>query len=155
MKWSANAPANIALIKYMGKLDNSKNVPLNASLSYTLNHCQTFVELEINSKGEDYWQPLEIQNNYPFQLSEKAQLRFLNHLKLLKKHFNCDTHFLVKSANNFPADCGLASSASSYAALTKAASVAMAEIKQREPLTTTEMAYLSRLGSGSSCRSFC
>lgn len=154
MKWSANAPANIALIKYMGKLDGNKNLPLNASLSYTLDHCRSFVEIEINKNGVDVWQPLEIKNGHPMQLSEAGKSRFLQHLKLLKNHFNCNSYFLIKSANNFPADCGLASSASSYAALTKAACLAMSEIMQIPALSTDEMAHLSQLGSGSSCRSF-
>ncbi len=154
MKWSASAPANIALIKYMGKLDGNKNLPLNASLSYTLDHCRTFVEVEISAGDSDIWQPLNIKNSYPMQLSETGKLRFLKHLKLLKDHFVCNINFLIKSANNFPADCGLASSASSYAALTKAACLAIAEIKQLPALSTVEMAGLSQLGSGSSCRSF-
>lgn len=154
MKWSASAPANIALIKYMGKLDGSKNLPLNASLSYTLDHCRTFVEIEISETGSDSWQPLEIPKSSPMQLSERGKSRFLEHLHFIKNHFNFSGAFIIKSANNFPADCGLASSASSYAALTLAACTAIASIKQLQPLSTVEMARLSQAGSGSSCRSF-
>ena len=39
----ASAPANIALIKYMGKTDVLSNRPTNSSLSWTLGHLQTFV----------------------------------------------------------------------------------------------------------------
>lgn len=156
MKWSASAPANIALIKYMGKVDGNKNLPLNASLSYTLDHCRTFVEIEVSKADSDpdSWQPLEIPNSYPMQLSEKGKSRFLQHLHFIKNHFNFLDSFIIKSANNFPADCGLASSASSYAALTIAACTAITSIKQLKPLSTVEMARLSQAGSGSSCRSF-
>ena len=44
-KWVASAPSNIALIKYMGKTDEQDNRPTNRSLSYTLNHLRTTVEL--------------------------------------------------------------------------------------------------------------
>lgn len=50
MYWLAHAPANIALIKYMGKKDNA-NTPDNPSLSYTLNELKSTVRLEkISSK---------------------------------------------------------------------------------------------------------
>lgn len=154
MTWSASAPANIALIKYMGKSDSSKNLPFNASLSYSLEHCRTFVELELTDALNDNWQVLEIPNAYPMQLSEQGKSRFLQHLQFLKQKFHCSKTFIVKSVNNFPADCGLASSASSYAALTKVACLALAEITQCETLSNLEMAQLSQQGSGSSCRSF-
>lgn len=152
--WSASAPANIALIKYMGKLDTSKNLPLNASLSYTLDHCRTFVDVEINHDKIDHWLPLEMANAPAMQLSEQGTSRFLQHLHFLKNHFDCQENFTIKSANNFPADCGLASSASSYAALTKAVCFAIADLKQSPALSISDMAHLSQLGSGSSCRSF-
>ncbi len=49
MQWFAQAPANIALIKYMGKKDNEKNIPDNPSLSYTLNNLLSSVVLESHS----------------------------------------------------------------------------------------------------------
>ena len=57
MSWMADMPSNIALIKYMGKTDSSVNLPTNPSISYTLNHLLTRVELtEIDS--QDHWLPL-------------------------------------------------------------------------------------------------
>lgn len=154
MTWSVSAPANIALIKYMGKLDGSKNSPLNASLSYTLDHCRTFVDIEISHDDIDHWLPLEMPNVSRMKLSEQGKSRFLQHLQFLKKQFDCQQHFTIKSVNNFPADCGLASSASSYAALTQAVCLAISDLKQLPKLSIAEMAHLSQLGSGSSCRSF-
>ena len=152
MKWSAEAPSNIALIKYMGKTDVSSNVPSNASLSYTLGGLRTRVELE--SSAQDQWQEL---SEWPVKLSEKSKERFLKHFQLLKKTFEVEGSFTVRSGNNFPSDCGLASSASSFAALTLA-TFEMAKDQSRnkamiESLSLEDLSALSRQGSGSSCRS--
>lgn len=152
MKWTAHAPANIALIKYMGKKDFSKNIPTNPSFSYTLNHLQSFVELETSFEESDCWQPLAGHDD--LQLSTKEQDRFLSHLNFLKQHFNYQGNFYIRSANNFPASCGLASSASSFAALTQCATEAICALQDRALPSIQEINALSRQGSGSSCRSF-
>ncbi|MCH9756270.1 MAG: diphosphomevalonate decarboxylase [Gammaproteobacteria bacterium] len=155
MKWSIEAPANIALIKYMGKAPGNTNIPLNASLSYTLPDLVTRVEIEKNNVQEDHWEPLHQQETFiPHVFSEKAQTRFLNHLKFIKKQFECTEYFTVRSANNFPHGTGLASSASSFAALTKAAVAACAACTNTSLPNLETQAQLSRIGSGSSCRSF-
>lgn len=61
---------------------------------------------------------------------------------------------MFESNNNFPQGSGLASSASSFAALTKCAVHALCELTQTPLLPTEEQAGFSREGSGSSCRSF-
>lgn len=157
MTWSAEAPSNIALIKYMGKTNSAVNEPSNASLSWTIDSLRTRVELEQKAQAavEDEWQPLLDFSTSSLVLSDKGQRRFLDHLGNIKREvFAYSGHFLVRSANNFPADCGLASSASSFAALTRAAVAALSDLTEREPLSQKEMANLSRRGSGSSCRSF-
>jgi diphosphomevalonate decarboxylase len=74
------------------------------------------------------------------------------------KNLNNSSHsgtkyFSVRSANEFPGDCGLASSASSFAALTLAFhNFARSEWGLNKSIS--ELAQLSRQGSGSSCRSF-
>lgn len=147
MKWQAQAPANIALIKYMGKTEYATNQPANASFSYTLNHLTTRVELELGETS-DRWEPLTPKT----RLSPAQQARFLNHLNRIKTHFGFNGHFIVRSANNFPAGCGLASSASSFAALTKASVIALAALTQQS-IDFAILTTLSRQGSGSSCRS--
>ncbi len=150
-KWSAESPSNIALIKYMGKSDVENNRPSNSSLSWTLNHLLSMVTLEESQKSEDSWQPLESQ--YPLLMSETGRLKFLKHFERMKKHFEIKGFFKISSANNFPADCGIASSASSFAALTQVCSTAFSELSGKS-ISLQEQAYLSSLGSGSSCRSF-
>jgi len=154
MKWTAQAPSNIALIKYMGKLDHKRNIPSNSSLSYTLNNLRSTVELTLIDTKTDQWKPLEQDNLPALQLNHAGQERFLQHLVFLKQYFQYSGHFIVRSANNFPQGTGLASSASSFAALTTCAVQALAELTDAEPISTEQIAILSRHGSGSSCRSF-
>lgn len=154
MRWFAQEPTNIALIKYMGKEDEDQNLPANASLSYTLNDLYTFVELEKHGGDEDYWEPLEMPGGHPEQISDEAQARFLKHLHFIKDYFKSDQGFTVRSCNNFPFSVGLASSASSFAALTMCAVRALTELTNHDDIGTDAIAELSRHGSGSSCRSF-
>lgn len=157
--WSAEAPSNIALIKYMGKVEGAGNRPTNSSLSYTLPHLRTIVELEIGSEeGEiDRWEPLAEHEGRPLsrlELSVRGRERFLAHLQVLKSRYGYRGGFTVRSANDFPSDCGLASSASSFAALTRAAVRALTDLTGKPLPDVAEMADWSRQGSGSSCRSF-
>ncbi len=154
MRWCASAPANIALIKYMGKEDARTNSPINTSLSYTLPSLITKVALEKSTDPVDRWEPLHIEKFKAPALSTAATARFLKHLTFLKQQFNYQGTFIVRSANNFPQGTGLASSASSFSALTQCAAIALAELTQSTlPSTNTQSAW-SRQGSGSSCRSF-
>lgn len=153
-QWLAHAPANIALIKYMGKDDQATNVPANPSLSFTLNQLKSSVSLEVHPGKHDFWEPLEIPGIDRFDLSKEAQQRFLNHLSFLKQHFSYTGAFTVRSNNNFPLSTGLASSASSFAALTQCAVEALCDLTQQPMPSVTTIATLSRHGSGSSCRSF-
>lgn len=152
-RYTAQAPSNIALIKYMGKLDFEKNIPTNSSLSFSLPHFVTEVTLEVIDEPADRWSPLIKQNFIKPELSEKGQQRFLKHFSTLKEHYGVDRNFHMQSASNFSSDCGLASSASSFAALTKCADTAFRKLGY-EPEDDTPLNVWSRQGSGSSCRSF-
>jgi len=152
--WRAFAPSNIALIKYAGKKDKT-NIPINASLSYTLHHLKSVVEIEPlpHKNTEDLWEP--VITPFPLELSSLSIKRFLHFFQFLKEHFNVTGNFRIRSGNYFPGACGVASSASSFCALTKA-SYQMAQdlssLKMKYSLS--ELSALSRCGSGSSCRSF-
>lgn len=154
MQWFAQAPSNIALIKYMGKQDVPGNLPINASLSYTLDHLLSSVELQPIAGKKDYWEPLVNPGTNPLFLSTAAQDRYLVHLERVKLFFNYTGAFVVRSSNNFPHSAGLASSASSFAALTKCAMLALTELTDQPIPSIETQAQLSRQGSGSSCRSF-
>ncbi|MGZ3686179.1 MAG: diphosphomevalonate/mevalonate 3,5-bisphosphate decarboxylase family protein [Bdellovibrionota bacterium] len=149
--WKASAPSNIALIKYMGKESAGHNQATNPSLSMTLSEFRTSVELEkVADSGPDTWAPLA--NSAP--LREESTRRFVDFFTRIKTEKEISGAFRIRSGNNFPSDAGLASSASSFAALTMAASQAFAELSGRPLPSPEEQARLSRTGSGSSCRSF-
>lgn len=151
---TVSAPSNIALIKYMGKIEGSGNKPTNASLSYTLENLRTFVRLTPIESLQDQWRPFVREDLQPIDLSEKGQQRFLKHFQNLKAKWGVEQCFLIESANNFASDCGLASSASSFAALTLAAAEAFQKIRPQEWGADKQLlSELSRQGSGSSCRS--
>jgi diphosphomevalonate decarboxylase len=147
MQWVAEAPANIALIKYMGKIDTAFNSPANPSLSYTLGALTTTVTLTQIAGDTDLFDGADF-------LSTAAQQRFLMHLARVKEALHYVGAFCVQSHNNFPHSTGLASSASSFAALTLAAVKAISELQKCALPTLLEQARLSKRGSGSSCRSF-
>lgn len=150
MSWEASAPSNIALIKYMGKTTDGQNSGTNPSLSLTLPHLRSLVVIERNDRGHDDWEPLD----ETLKLSEFGQQKFLKHFSFLKEKFQIQNQFFtIKSKNDFPSDCGIASSASSFAALTRCAVRAFSEITQTD-VSTLVQAQWSRRGSGSSCRSF-
>lgn len=154
-KWRSEAPSNIALIKYMGKKDHETNLPANSSLSYTLTKLKTIVSLELTQEPQDVWRPL-IDKITPasIDLSKDAQARYIKHLNFLKDLYKIKSSFIIRSNNNFPQSCGIASSASSFAALTKCALTALSDLTNSVRPSINEQANLSRYGSGSSCRSF-
>lgn len=160
-RWQGSAPSNIAMIKYMGKKGTAAdpNQPLNPSISWTIDYLRTFVEIELRSDlKEDRWEPHPQVTEFP--IKPGPQTKFMDHFSRLKKLFEIDHQFfVVRSGNNFPADCGIASSASSFAALTRCAFVTFQDVRKdqgRAPLENMDslaMAQWSRQGSGSSCRS--
>jgi diphosphomevalonate decarboxylase len=154
MKVQVSAPSNIALIKYMGKTDAGKNRPLNASLSWTLEGLRSDVEVEWHENlVSDRWEPFE--SGSALRLSEKGIAKFLNHVDRVRKELGRKEHFIIRSRNSFPSDAGIASSASSFAALTMGVVEAFSRLDPERPKVSLErQSELSRQGSGSSCRSF-
>lgn len=144
--WQASAPSNLALIKYMGKTDARYNLPANPSLSLTLPNLTTTVTLNL-IEGEDEWA------SETTSISTTGRERFLNHLQHLKSVFGIRGAFRISSENNFPSDCGLASSASSFAALTLAVDRAAQDLLGRGPSNVEQLSALARQGSGSASRS--
>lgn len=156
LKITAEAPSNIALIKYMGKTQDQVNMATNPSISYTLPHLKTKVTLEVTEAINALWQPDETMN-YHMSLSEVGKNKFLAHWDRCHQRMapGFSKGVIITSGNNFPSDCGLASSASSFAALTLACHKLFLEMGLlKKKWTTLELAQLSREGSGSSCRSF-
>lgn len=171
------APSNIALIKYMGKTDASRNLPENPSLSLTLNRLATYLEIDVIEDGagkftlDEKAPELPAQTrSFPVGFNAKAVAKFENHFRRVGSRMSelaaartDRPSVVVRSINTFPAGSGIASSASSFAALTLGAFLAnVQDISGAVELLKTEksaslrrkLARISREGSGSSCRSF-
>lgn len=157
LKVTASAPSNIALIKYMGKTDHQINAASNPSISYTLPHLTTKVSIEVTQTVHALWRAEETSPLSSMDLSESGKNKFLAHWDRCHQRMapSFQQGVTITSGNNFPSDCGLASSASSFAALTLAAHELFLTMGLLvKPWTRSELAQLSREGSGSSCRSF-
>ena len=150
-RWQA--PSNIALIKYWGK--TAPQLPKNASLSFTLSNAVTLTEV--------VFMPLDKPTNkvffsIVFEGEEKPSFRpkleaFFANI-LLYQPFLAYYQLKITSQNTFPHSSGIASSASSMAAL--AACLVDLEsqltiISENEKIN--KISFLARLGSGSACRS--
>jgi diphosphomevalonate decarboxylase len=142
MQAMAVAHPNVALIKYWGKSDLDKNLPATGSLSITLGglHTRTRVEF-VEGLAQDR---LLLGGKSDIE----AGIRMSRCLDQLRQHAGCDLFAVVESTNDFPTGAGLASSASGFAALTKAGAAALNLV-----LPAQELARIARLGSGSAPRS--
>ncbi|MEZ4815870.1 MAG: diphosphomevalonate decarboxylase [Bdellovibrionota bacterium] len=148
-----SASPNIAFIKYWGKKqtegDENKNLALNPSLSMTLSKAQTTVILTESSEFE-----LFIQKTIA---SPKDQEKIKAHIHRIETYLGHSLKpFHMDSFNNFPTGTGIASSASSFAALTVAFlswSLGKEKVKELLHSDAQSLANLARRGSGSACRS--
>ena len=142
MRATAIAHPNVALIKYWGKRDVQSNFPAVGSLSLTLSglNTRTAVSFEAGRSTD------EVLING--QSDQRAGIRITRCLDILRDLAGVDSHAIVESTNDFPTGAGLASSASGYAALVKAAAAALGlDIAQ------SKLDEIARIGSGSAPRS--
>lgn len=142
-KATAKSPANIAFIKYWGKKDPKINLPFNNSISMNLSNCFTVTTVEFSSRFKK--DRVFIDGK---EVSAEKKNRVVNILDIVRKRAKEDFRAKVVSKNNFPADAGIASSASAFSVLALAASKAVGL-----NLSLKELSILARLGSGSACRS--
>jgi diphosphomevalonate decarboxylase len=138
----ARAGANFALVKYWGKADARLNVPAVGSISITLD--ALFTETEVDLVPKERSDELVLDGKRRDEDIEKISA----FVDLLRRKAGVDTRVRVTSRNNFPTAAGLASSASGYAALVRAAEAAFGLT-----LTPRERSILARQGSGSAARS--
>ncbi|MBI2085243.1 MAG: diphosphomevalonate decarboxylase [Candidatus Aenigmarchaeota archaeon] len=143
MKSTAIANSNTALVKYWGKYDEKLILPMNGSISMTVDKLNTTTTVEFSS---DYKNDLVELNGKKAEGKESE--RVIEHIDMIRKISKLDEKAKVASKNNFLTAAGLASSASGFAALTIAAcSAAGLELDKKE------LSIIARQGSGSSCRS--
>ncbi len=143
MKATAIAGSNVAFVKYWGCLDPELNLPLNNSLSLTLDQAHSIVTVEFSPHvGEDR---IELEGVAVMGAPRERMVRFLDHLRRLAR---VTDPARVVSRTSFPVATGLASSASLYAALTIAGLAALGLSYDERTVST-----IARLGSGSAARS--
>ncbi|EMF0485700.1 diphosphomevalonate decarboxylase [Enterococcus hirae] len=142
-KGKARAYTNIALIKYWGKKNESLILPMNNSLSLTLDAFYTETEV---SFSEAYTEDQFYLDN---QLQvEKATKKISTFLDIVREKAGTKKKAKVISQNFVPTAAGLASSASGLAALAGACNEAL-----KLGLDDQALSRLARRGSGSACRS--
>jgi diphosphomevalonate decarboxylase len=151
-----SSPSNIALVKYWGKYGDQ--YPQNPSISFTLDYSRTEMILEFSPKRRNTaHRPVDLTFTFEGRENKSFEdkiIAFFTRL-LPTNPFLGQFSFNLKSANTFPHSAGIASSASSMSAL--ALCIVTLENQLFQNLTDKELlrkaSYLSRLASGSACRS--
>ncbi|KAK2957418.1 putative Diphosphomevalonate decarboxylase [Blattamonas nauphoetae] len=149
MKVTVITAPNIALIKYWGKENEELFIPINSSLSVTLDSkdMSTTTTLSFNETNED----ILILNGKQCPLAK----RMTNILSWFRGETKETRPILINTQNSFPTAAGLASSSSSYSAFVIALFLLL-NPTHPPTLSIEELSFLStisRQGSGSSCRS--
>jgi diphosphomevalonate decarboxylase len=139
---TARAGANFALVKYWGKADARLNVPAVGSISITLDALFTETEVVVDPGLRSDELTLDGKRR------DEDLAKISACVDLLRRKAGVDTRVRVASRNNFPTGAGLASSASGFAALVRAAEGALGLT-----LTARERSIIARQGSGSAARS--
>ncbi|CAF4929555.1 unnamed protein product [Pieris macdunnoughi] len=147
---SVIAPINMAVIKYWGKRDEKLIIPLNDSVSGTLDPKVMCAKTSVCARSAFEEDELWLNGIKESITSERLQncLKKIRELAIEQK--SVDEEFLkfkvhICSENNFPTAAGLASSAAGYACLVTALAT-LYKVK-------TDISALARIGSGSACRS--
>ncbi|NAS12761.1 diphosphomevalonate/mevalonate 3,5-bisphosphate decarboxylase family protein [Poritiphilus flavus] len=148
------SPSNIALVKYWGKKENQ--IPANPSISFTLEHCTTTTTLEyrlLDKKAKDFSFDLLFEGKEKESFKPKITT-FLSRIEAYLP-FLKDYHFKISTSNSFPHSSGIASSASGMSALALCLMDIEKELNSgmKEADYFRKASFLSRLGSGSACRS--
>ena len=148
------SPSNIALVKYWGKSDIQ--IPKNTSISFTLNKCLTNTKLDF-SKKKNNSQSVDFDIYFNEQLKLEFKPKIQSFFERILKYcpYILNYKFKINTSNTFPHSSGIASSASGISAL---ALCIMSLEKLVNPKISDDYFYmkasfLSRLGSGSACRS--
>jgi diphosphomevalonate decarboxylase len=143
LKSTARANTNIALIKYWGKRDEKLFLPMNSSLSITLNNFYTITSVEFK---EELKEDVLILNH--IRGSARELMKVSSFLDIIRERANVMLYANIITENHVPTAAGFASSASGYAALTAAATKAIGLT-----LSDEELSRIARQGSGSASRS--
>ena len=149
------SPSNLAIIKYWGKY--GRQLPQNPSISITLNAAFTETTMEFKPKtGVD--EGISLDFSFENKANEPFKAKLLKFLESVTDIFPFlkQLHLTIRSYNSFPHSAGIASSASSMSAL----ALCLCSLEHRLFGTLEadidfrkKASFVSRLGSGSACRS--
>jgi len=139
----ARANSNVALVKYWGKRNEALNLPYTSSISITLGGLTTTAHA---ATRDDLRHDQVIVDGRHAPAPVTA--RITAYLDMLRRMAAQPTRLIVELQSNFPVAAGLASSASTFAALATAASTALGIA-----LSPAQLSILARRGSGSAARS--
>ena len=141
------APANIALVKYWGKRNNELNLPVTDSLSIDLGNLGTCTTLELAPDDQVILNEEEVDNHDPFAVKIIDFIDLFRESIFLHTGKYCPALKIITD-NNIPTGAGVASSASGFAALTKALDQFFSL-----GLSGRELSLIANIGSGSASRS--
>ena len=149
---SWKAPSNIALVKYWGKY--GKQLPKNPSLSFTLSNSFTNTNVVFTPHSKSI-------PDFDFYFHNVQKEDFKPKIVIFLERIHSyipwigNYHLSIKSENSFPHSSGIASSASSMAAL----SLCLMDLEQqlfpemKSRYFHQKASFLARLASGSASRS--
>ena len=165
----AKGPINIALIKYWGKSDEELILPINNSLSvtldmnsmYSMTHVKLFAEEEQRSDNDSFEIKVILKINNEDYKVNKRQVQIITELSnsFLKEIKYKNLIFDIDSKNTFPTAAGCASSASGGACLVTALKGLLINVLSNlksslsDNLINLELSSLARRMSGSASRS--
>lgn len=144
------SPSNIAFVKYWGK--KGHQLPANPSLSMTLMECNTTTQVQF--KVSDKSNVVLFLDGVLNQTFADKISKFINTL-FPQLPWLRYVSLTIQTSNNFPHGTGIASSASGMSALCLCLTdylYYLADLEE-DPNFYKTASFLSRLGSGSACRS--
>nr|AID51442.1 mevalonate diphosphate decarboxylase [Astragalus membranaceus] len=157
---TAQTPTNIAVIKYWGKRDETLILPVNDSISVTLdpNHLCTTTTVAVSPafNQDRMWlngKEISLSGGRFQSCLREIRARACDvedtkkGVKITKEDWS-KLHVHIASYNNFPTAAGLASSAAGFACLVYALGKLM-NVKE----DNSQLSAIARQGSGSACRS--
>lgn len=144
------SPSNIAFVKYWGK--KGHQIPANPSLSMTLKECFTETKVSFTPAKE-----LNVSLSLEGVKQDKFALKIKNYLETLEGDLPWikSVDFNIQTKNTFPHGAGIASSASGLSAFALCLTEYLHKMtgEKDESLFFKRASFLSRLASGSACRS--
>lgn len=155
LKFSWSSPSNIALVKYWGK--NEDQTPKNSSISFTLSNCNTKTSV-LFKKNQNKLDSVNFTISYDGNLKNNFRPKIEKYFVSIIQYcpYLLQYNLEIKTKNTFPHSSGIASSASGMSALSLCIISLEKEISEEEfssDFFFLKASFLSRIGSGSACRS--